>query len=174
MRKTLRRVEFRAGDRRIPAPRAASACVVVALAILVTACGGGSSTSKSPAEVSRSGSAAAFIERVTTAFSEGQAGRLWDVLHPADQAVVTRARYVACQGNEGFQIKKIKLLDTYADPVSIAGGRHAATAVSLRVTSDDGVTTATMHAVRVKGAWHWVLSAADYAAYRSGRCPARR
>ena len=159
--------------RRTPLRRAAGAGVIAGLVVLAAACGG-SSTSKSPADVSRSGSAAEFIEQVTTAFSRGQAGRLWDVLHPDDRAVVTRSRYMACAGNEGFEIKKIKLLDTYSDPVSIAGAQHPATAVSLRVTSDDGVTTATMHAVRAGGSWHWVLAAADYAAYRSGKCPARR
>ena len=156
------------------ARHAACACVAAGLVVLTAACGGGSATSKSPADVSHGGSAAAFIEQVTTAFSRGQAGRLWDVLHPADKAVVTRARYMACTGNEGFEIKKTKLLDTYSDPVSVAGKQQAATAVSLRVTSDDGVTTATMHAVRARGTWHWVLSAADYAAYRGGNCPARR
>lgn len=161
-------------SRLISVRRTAAAGVVGGLLSLATACGGGGATSKSPADVSRTGSAAQFIEQVTTAFSRGQAGRLWDVLHPADKAVVTRARYMACQGNEGFDIKKIRLLDTYADPVSIAGVQHAATAVSLRVTSDDGVTTATMHAVRAGGTWHWVLSATDYGAYRAGRCPANR
>lgn len=153
--------------------RAACTGVAAVLVILAAACGG-SATPKSPADASRGSSAAAFIEQVTTAFSRGQTGRLWDVMHPADKAVVTRARYMACQGNEGFQIKKIKLLDSYSDPVSIAGAQHPATAVSLRVTSDDGVTTATMHAVRASGAWHWVLSAADYAAYRAGKCPPHR
>ena len=151
--------------------RAACTGVAAVLVVLAAACGGGSATSKSPADVSRSGSASAFIEQVTTAFSRGQAGRLGDVLHPADKAVVSRARYMACQGNGGFEIKKIKLLDTYSDPVTVAGKQHPATAVSLRVTSDDGVTTATMHAVRASGAWHWVLSASDYAAYHAGKCP---
>ena len=56
-------------------------------------------------------SAAAFIRGVTTQFSLGQAGRLWDTLHPADQAVVSRARYMACQSNSGFDLKKLKVLD---------------------------------------------------------------
>jgi hypothetical protein len=157
---------------RARSPLAAWVAVVAGLVVFAAACGSG--TEKSPEEVSRSGTAAAFIEQVTTAFSQGQAGRLWDVLAPADQAVVTRARYMSCQGNEGFAIKKMKLLATYSDPISVAGVEHPATAVSLRVTSEDGVTTATMHAVRSSGTWRWVLSDADYAAYRAGKCPAHR
>jgi len=37
--------------------------------------------------------------------------------------------------------------------------------------SDDGVTTATMHAITLDGKWRWILSPADHAAYKQGRCP---
>lgn len=116
-------------------------------------------------------SAGDFIREVTTQFSRGQSGRLWDSLHPADQAIVSRARYTACQSNEGFDLKKFKVLETYADTVDIAGKPEPSTAVSVQVTSDDGVTTATMHAVTLNKRWRWILSPNDYAAYRHGRCP---
>ena len=43
--------------------------------------------------------------------------------------------------------------------------------MTVQVTSDDGVTTATMHAVKVGGSWHWVLQPADLRGVRAGRCP---
>ncbi len=147
------------------------AVAVIAVAVLATvasACGssGGSGTS------SGSKSAAAFVKSVTTQFSRGQAGRLWDTLLPADQAVVSRPRYTACQTNEGFQLQNFKVLETYADTIDVGGKATRSTAVSLQVTSDDGTTTATMHAVPVGGKWRWILPAADYAAYKRGVCPA--
>ena len=106
-----------------------------------------------------------------TQFSRGQTGPLWDTLHPTDQAVVSRARYMACQKNEGFDLMKIKVLQTYSDTVNVGDHPESSTAVSIRVTADDGITTATMHAVKVNGKWRWILSSADYAAYKTGRCP---
>ena len=136
----------------------AGAALVVALA---AGCGGGSSTQ----------SASDFVRRVTTEFSRGQSGRLWDELHPADQAVVTRTRFIACERNEGFGLRKFKVLETYPETVEVAGKKTSSTAVSVQVTSDDGITTATLHAVPVDGTWRWTLPAADYAAYKRGACP---
>lgn len=116
-------------------------------------------------------SADTFMHRITTEFSRGQAGRLWDSLVPAEQRVVTRARYLACQRNGGFRLRSFKILDSYGEPVEVEGKETPSTAVTVQVTSDDGVTTATMHAVKVGGSWHWVLQPADLAAYAAGRCP---
>jgi hypothetical protein len=129
-------------------------------AVLLTGCGG----SKSRPE-----SADAFVKRVTVEFSRGQAGRLWDELVPAQQAVVPRSLYVSCARN-GFRLRSFKVLDTYDEPVSVLGKTLPATAVSVQVVSDDGVTAATMHAVRVDGRWRWFLSRTQFAALRSGRC----
>lgn len=134
------------------------------VAVLAGGCGG------SGGGASGQQSAATFVKQVTVQFSRGQSGRLWDELLPADQAIVTRARFVACQQNEGWNLKSIKVLETYDDPVDVGGKSLPAKAVTVRVTSD-GVTTATMHAVSVNGAWRWVLQPVDRAAYKSGKCP---
>lgn len=141
-----------------PRPLAAAS---IAVALLAVGCGGGS----------KSQSASAFVRRVTQEFSRGQAGRLWDELHPADQAVVTRSRYIACQSNEGFGLRKFRVLETYSENITVAGKSTESTAVSVQVTSDDGITTATLHAVPVAGTWRWVLQPAEYAAYKRGVCP---
>ena len=135
------------------------------LATSATGCGGSGGTGGGGQ------SAADFIGKVTTQFSRGQSGRLWDTLHPADQAIVNRARYMACQSNSGFDLKKVKVIETYADTVDIVGRSTPSTAISVRVTADDGVTNATMHAVKVNGAWRWILPPADVAAYKQGKCP---
>jgi hypothetical protein len=135
-----------------------------AIAVLGSGCGGGRSRSaaESPAD---------FVRRVTTEFSRGQSGRLWDELLPADQRIVTRARFVACQANEGWGLKSIKVLETYDDPVTVGTRAVPSKAVTVRVTSDDGITTATMHAIQVSGKWRWTLQSSDRTVYASGKCP---
>ena len=140
--------------------------LVGAAALLGAGCGSGSGASKSGKE-----SAPDFVRRITTDFSRGQSGRLWDELLAADQHVVSRARFVECQANEGWNLKSIKVLETYDDPVHVGATSLQSKAVTVRVTSDDGVTTATMHAVSAGGKWRWVLQAADRAAYAGGKCP---
>ena len=139
--------------------------VAALVAILVTGCGGGGGSGGGTQ------SAADFIRQVTTQFSRGQSGPLWDELHPSDQAIVTRARYMTCKSSTGFDLQKITVLATYADTVVVAGKPTLSTAVSIRVTADDGTTTATMHAITLNGAWRWILSPADYVAYTQGKCP---
>ena len=151
--------------------RAAFVAAGALVALLATGCGGSSNPGSAGSPGQTTQSAADFISQVTTQFSRGQTGPLWDTLHPADQAVVSRARYMACQSNEGFDLLKLRILQTYADTVAIAGKSTPSTAVTLRTTADDGTTTATMHAVKVNGRWRWILSPADYAVYKSGKCP---
>ncbi len=149
--------------------RTTAALLLAGVAAFAAGCGGtgGAGTTGS---ASGQQSAADFVKQVTVQFSRGQSGRLWDELLPADQAVATRARFVACQQNEGWNLKGIKVLETYADPVDVEGKPLPAQAVTVRVTSD-GVTTATMHAVSVNGVWKWVLQPIDRAAYKSAKCP---
>ena len=101
------------------------------------------------------------MQRITTEFSRGQAGRLWDSLVPAEQRVVTRARYLACQRNGGFRLRSFNVLESYSEAVEVEGTQTPATAVTVQVTSDDGVTTATMHALKLGGSWHWMLQPAE-------------
>ena len=63
------------------------------------------------------------------------------------------------------------MLESYGENVDVENKQTPSTAVTVQVTSDDGVTTATMHAVKIGGRWHWVLQPADLAAYAAGRWP---
>ena len=143
----------------------ALAVASIAAGVLVVAGCGGNSKAQSASD---------FVRQVTSEFSRGQAGRLWDQLHPADQAVVTRSRFIACQSNQGFGLRRFQVLETYEETVPVGGKNAESTAVSVQVTSDDGVTTATLHAVRVNGEWRWILRPADHAAYKRGACPSSR
>ena len=147
----------------------ASTLLVVATAVLAVGCGGGGSGASGGGGTTKS--VADFVRQVTTQFSRGQSGRLWDTLLPADQRVVTRARFVACQANEGWNLKSMKVLETYADTVNVGTTSLQSRAVTVRVTSDDGVTTATVHAVPVGSKWHWILQPSDRTAYMKGKCP---
>jgi len=158
-------VPGRARHRRVSLATASSTLATVA--VLTAGCGG----SGGSGSVSAKRSAADFVSRITVEFSRGQSGRLWDELLPADQAVVTRARYMECERNEGWDLKKIKVIETYDDTIAIGTKSVPSTAVTLRVTSADGVTTATMHTVSVNGKWRWILQPGDRAAYRTGKCP---
>ena len=152
--------------------RGAPAAVCLALAAgVASGCGGGGAGSGSASSGTSASSASDFVHQITSEFSRGQAGRLWEELHPAERAVVTRARFVECQQNEGFRLRKFKVLETYNESVDVAGTPEPSTAVSVQVTSDDGITTATLHAVLVAGKWRWILQPADYAAYKRGVCP---
>ena len=144
---------------------------VVALAVVAAAFAAGCGGSGGGGSASGKESAAGFVQRITVEFSRGQSGRLWDELHPADQALVTRARFAECQRNDGFNLKAFKVLESYDEPIDVAGKTVPSTAVSVRATSEDGETTATMHAVSVDGKWRWILQPADAAAYKKGRCP---
>jgi hypothetical protein len=84
---------------------------------------------------------------------------------------VSRARYMECHTSSGFDLQKFKVLQTYPDTIVVAGKATPATAVSVQVTADDGVTTATMHAVSLNGTWRWILSPTDSSAYKQGKCP---
>ena len=84
---------------------------------------------------------------------------------------MTRALFVDCQANEGWNLKSIKVLETYDDPVAVGAKSLPSKAVTVRVDSDDGITTATMHAVSVNGTWRWVLQSSDRTAYAAGKCP---
>ena len=135
--------------------------VLLVALLIASGCGGSTTKSDSPA---------AFLKQVTLEFSRGQAGPLWDQLIPSEQALVPRATYVACARN-GFRLRSFKVLSQYDEPIDVEGKKTPATAVSVQVGSDDGITTATLHAVKVNGSWHWVLSRSDLAALRAGRCP---
>lgn len=151
-------------------PRFARVAVAASLSLagilFAAGCGGTTSVANQNAKA-----ADAFVRRITVEFSRGQSGRLWDELLPSDQRVVSRGRFVECQANGGWNLKSLKVLDDYSDPVSVGTKTLNSRAVTVRVTSDDGITTATMHAISVHRGWRWILQPSDRLSYLNGTCP---
>jgi hypothetical protein len=123
-----------------------------------------------------------FLKEITERGLRGQYGRNWETLHPAHQAIVSRAKYDSCerQNDQGTGATKIDITveDTYTEPVLVKGlGTVPSTAVTLRFSYDNPLTGkpaeehATGHAVAVDGQWRWILKPQDYDAFVKGKCP---
>jgi hypothetical protein len=108
---------------------------------------------------------------------------VWETLHPAHQAVVTRDRFDACNRDDddgigGTRIG-VEVVETYPEPVAIKGtGKQSeSTAVTLRFSYSNPLTGKpaeehrTVHAVAVGGEWTWILAPSTYDAYVKGECP---
>jgi hypothetical protein len=121
----------------------------------------------------------AFMEQVYRSLLVGRHGGAWDLLHPAHQAVVTRARYVECAAEwpPSPELQRFQVLEVYTDPLDVPLiPETTSTAVRYLVTvgagSESDTFTATGHAVAVDGRWRWVLAVPDVGAFERGECPA--
>ena len=102
------------------------------IGVLASACAGGSSSGTSGG----TDSATAFVQRVTTEFSRGQSGPLWDELYPKDQALASRSRFMQCEGNQGFHLKSFKVLETFNDSVDIEGSPNLSLKIAGGIHGD--------------------------------------
>lgn len=112
------------------------------------------------------------IVRQLKLLSDGDAGALWDELHPAQQAIVPRDLYIRCADEQSIELSDIKALRERAEPsLAIAGTNLTvpATAVTVEFTFAGTKQTETFHEVDVDGRWRWVLS--DPEPYVRGECP---
>lgn len=138
----------------------------LAVAALVTGCGGDVDPASTPAGRAQ----VRFLDELYN----GRIERAYATLHPAYQRIVPRSRFVQCTRQSGLGgLDSIEILDVYDDPVQIPGGGEAgAKAVRVRLTSSDGqATTFVNHEVKVGPRWRWILNAAALKAFRAGKCP---
>jgi hypothetical protein len=138
----------------------------LAVAALVTGCGGDVDPASTPAGLAQ----VRFLDELYN----GQIERAYATLHPAYQRIVPRSRFVQCTRQAALGgLDSIEILDVYDDPVQIPGGGKAgAKAVRVRLTSSDGqATTFVNHEVKVGPRWRWVLNDAALEAFRAGKCP---
>lgn len=119
-----------------------------------------------------------MIKQLLTYDSLGQYGRAWDLLHPGQQKLVSRDKFVGCQqaNSPSFDLVSFKVLDKYRDPIHAAGvPQHTSVAVTVRVSFRmNGKTKTvndTMHAVWTGTRWAAVLAPEDIATYKAGDCP---
>jgi hypothetical protein len=114
-------------------------------------------------------------------FFAGQYGDVWALLHPAEQELVTRERYIQCEERAGFPAALISLKPSgvFATSLNREGyPEHSVTIVQLRAKgrTPDGVETVRLQyqLLKSEGQWAVLLPDHEYAAYKAGRCPPQR
>ena len=151
----------------------------IGLALFAASCGGKAVTQPTvpggpTATASPHESAGDALKRQLGFEFKGQYGRSWDELHPGQQALVPREKYVDCARKDPASDISVDVIETYADPIEIMGGPETtSTAVTIKLTADvDGSTiNMTLHEVLIAGEWHWVLPDDAIVAFQAGGCP---
>ena len=135
----------------------------------------------------RSSSAGSFVKSFLVLRTSGQFGALYRSLHPAQQAFVSRDKFIDCENqNEDastlgrLKVLGFRVLKTYQEKITVPGTSVVAptTVVKFEATvRASAVGTATYtersHAARVNGQWKWMLPSKDAVAYKVGRCRIR-
>jgi hypothetical protein len=162
---------------------------LVALACVLGACGGGGAGKKAaetPTSVTAGSRTPATTETAEAAFrrqlqrlSDGQYGRQWEELHPAQQAFIPKELFVRCIGERigNADVTGVTIKSTFAERLTVPGtGEQAdSTAITAEVAVKAGKleqkSTDTYHEFLVGGQWKWTASG-DVDAYKRGACPA--
>lgn len=156
-----------------------SITAVVALFIQGT---GGTTTSSSPVRgpgsgTPRTASAERVAQRSFENFFDGNFGAVWDALHPADQQIISRDRYIACESSVSTaSLQSMKITGRFGSPLHRPGiPQRAATNVAflLHVEFPKGtaVRRRSQMLVRRNGQWKLLLYDSEWRAFRAGRCP---
>jgi hypothetical protein len=95
-----------------------------------------------------------FVFALLFADLKGEFGRLWDELHPGQQALIPRARYLECRDDPsdkraGVAFKQATLVQTTYEPIDLTGvPEKTSTVVTMEVTVEDPRTASTSRAPR--------------------------
>jgi hypothetical protein len=120
---------------------------------------------------------------VTNAVFKGRFGTAWNLLHPRQRAVASKARFAACHAKELTAMGKLHILRVEAATTQTGTaafpplGTIPVAVVTVRITyTAPGVTgaqvgTNTAYWTRDKGTWYGLLSPASYKAFKAGTCP---
>jgi hypothetical protein len=98
----------------------------------------------------------------------------WDGLYSADRAVAKRAEYVSCESRSPVQEvpQTTKPVGVTDESVGIGDGTFVKSkAVRLQLDFRGGRLVHTVHLIKEKGGWHWILPSWRYRDYRADRCP---
>ena len=119
-----------------------------------------------------------FFERLMGYEYKAQWGRAWDLLHPAQQAFVSREKLQECQSDfpTNVELESFKTVEIYDDPIDLpAIPQKTSKAVTYEFTVRQGsnteTNTRTSHAILVDGRWAWVLAPGDEKYLKAGECP---
>jgi len=157
------------------AGRTALVALLMLLMLLLAACGGGAEEA-APAPDENPG---AFLERIFGYGISGQNGRLWDVLHPAHQKVVTRKRYVECRSKghvrglkvDSFEVIELSDAEVNAEEVPEKTSKEVTYRVTTSLGDERYTSTQKGYVVQVGDHWVWTLNGDDYRAFKGGTCP---
>jgi hypothetical protein len=111
----------------------------------------------------------------------GQFDRTYDLLYPAQQKFVGKAKFMACYSEKfnavaGATVSDWKVTDTYSSVVAVPGTRRSVrtTAISVRFTIHLGKQSipdaATWHLPIVNGHWRWLLDDKTVSQIKTGTC----
>jgi hypothetical protein len=141
--------------------RLAFVSAAVGLLLLLAACGGGDS------------SAVKFTKQLVKEQSQGQFDKAWDSLHPAQQAVVPKDKYVQC-GQQASPTAAQKMdLVSESDAQSNVPEVGTATvhSVKLNVNYGDDTRQPIYNLINVDGKWRWVMRQDAIDSFKGGECP---
>lgn len=105
------------------------------------------------------------VQAVWGDYLNGRWGPAWDMLHPAQQALIPRDTFIERMSSEIGALPagvNVEVVGTYREPITIPGTALSASSTAVTTElSDGGQSTSrriTTHAVQVGGAWRWVMS----------------
>lgn len=136
-----------------------------------------------PTAGARASSAGTFVRTVLHLRMSRRYAHLYTKLHPAQQAFISRDRFIHCENQRdrayGLTVKLIafKVIRSSEEAFLIPGTQETtpSTSVKYRYTVRTGgggtiSVTDNSHAARVSGLWKWFVTPKDASAYRAGRC----
>jgi hypothetical protein len=122
--------------------------------------------------------AIAVAEKVLRYDFKGQYGRAWDLLAPAQQAVVSRRSYQRCQQpyRSPAKLDEVKAVGVSKHPLhlaGIAGQRVNLVILRFKSSARDQTVTATVnfYVISIGRDWRWLLDRPSISSYSSGSCP---
>jgi hypothetical protein len=114
---------------------------------------------------------------------KGNHGQRWDALHPKYKAVVSKARFVACERKAAAGLGKIKVIGVQAEGTSVyhvtlpllgaVDVNDVTLAITFRRPADKANQLAEVESFWVanRGRWVHVYTPDEYKAYKAGKCP---
>lgn len=138
-----------------------------ALAVLVLAgCGGdGDDETAVPTTTTEKpdpGDPGEAAEERFRSYSRGQWQRVYALIHPAQQEILSEDEFVACMDARPPvpAIDEFEVLETFDETVTVPGTEERAesTAVTFRADADGETVEDTMHLIDVDGEWRFYLS----------------
>jgi hypothetical protein len=114
---------------------------------------------------------------------KGNHGQRWDALHPKYKAVVSKARFVACERKAAAGLGKIKVIGVQAEGTSVyhvtlpllgaVDVNDVTLAITFRRSADKANQLAEVESFWVanRGRWVHVYTPDEYKAYKAGKCP---